>query len=222
MFATVNGLRIHYEVSGQGPPLVMLHSNCRDIRSLDNLASVLRDRYTLYLVDSRGHGDSQGVEEYHYADMASDIHHLITCLGLERPILYGHGDGGVIGLILASGHPDLLSKMIISGANTTPDELDGWDMRKFRRREAKGRNDPRVSMILREPDIGYDDLYRIGIPVFITAGEYDVVNRSDTMKIFRGIPEAELHIVHNGDRDNYVISDKALGRTILDWLDRTG
>ena len=78
MFATVNGLRIHYEVSGQGPPLVMLHSNCRDIRSLDNLASVLRDRYTLYLVDSRGHGDSQGVEEYHYADMASDIHHLIT------------------------------------------------------------------------------------------------------------------------------------------------
>ena len=42
------------------------------------------------------------------------------------------------------------------------------------------------------------------------------------MKILRGIAEAELHIVHNGDRDNYVIADKALGRTILDWLDRTG
>ena len=222
MFATVNGLRIHYEVSGQGPPLVMLHSNCRDMSSLDNLASVLGDHYTLYRVDSRGHGESQGVDEYHYRDMASDIFHLIGCLGLDRPVLYGHGDGGVVGLILASEHPGLLSKMIVSGANTTPDELDGWDMRKFRRREVKGKNDPRVSMMLREPSIGYGDLERIDVPVFITAGEYDVVNRSDTMKILRGIAEAELHIVHNGDRDNYVIADKALGRTILDWLDRTG
>lgn len=199
----------------------MLHSNCRDLSSLDTLASVLGERFTVYCLDSRGHGSSQVPEEYHYSDMASDVFHFITCLGLDRPVLYGHGDGGVIGLLLASGHPGLLSKLVVSGANTAPDELDGWDIRKFRRRERKGRNDPRVSMMLREPDITDDDLARIDVPVFITVGEYDAVNRSDTLRILRGIPEAELHMVHNGDRDNYVISDRALGNTILGWLDRT-
>ncbi len=220
MFVTVNGIGIHYEVSGSGPPLVMLHSNCKDLTSLDNLASVLGGRFTVYRMDSRGHGSSQVPEEYHYSDMASDVFHFITCLGLDRPVLYGHGDGGVIGLLLASEHPGLLSKLIVSGADTTPDELDGWDIRKYRRRERKGRNDPRISMMLREPDISYDDLARIDVPVFITVGEYDAVNRSDTMKILKGISEAELHVVHNGDRDNYVISDRALGDTILGWLDR--
>lgn len=221
MFITVNGVNLHYERFGEGPAIVMCHSNCKDLTSLEKLIGVLSQKHTVYAVDSRGHGQSQVPQEFHYSDMANDMFHLIRELNLDRPVFYGHGDGGITGLLLASRHPDLISKLVISGANTTPAELDGWDMRKFRRKEKRGKNDPRVSMMLREPDISEDELKAITVPTFITIGEFDVVNRSNSMFILNSIPNSEMYIAKFGDRNNYVLDDKALGDVIESWLERS-
>lgn len=221
MLITVNGIQLHYEIEGEGPAIVMCHSNCLDITSLRKLADVLSMKHKLYMVDSRGHGESQIPQEYHYQDMADDMFHFIKQMNLDRPVFYGHGDGGIIGLLLASQHPDLISKLVISGATTTPDELEGWDMRKYRRREKRGKNDPRISMMLREPDITDDQLESIKVPTFITVGEFDVVNRSNSIHILNHIPNSEMFISKFGDRNNYVVDDKALGPVIESWLERS-
>lgn len=220
MLITVNGVQLHYEVTGNGPALVALHSNCKDSTSLKRLIASLSEEYTVYALDSRGHGESQNVDEFHYRDMAGDVVAFIRNLNLDKPILYGHGDGGVIGLIVASENPDIISKLVVSGATTDTEELDGWDVRKVRRKIKKNKPiDPRVRMMMTEPNADIR-LNRIKVPVFLTVGEYDVVNRSETMHILKDIDNSELHIVHNGDRDNYVIADDKLGTTIRTWLAR--
>jgi pimeloyl-ACP methyl ester carboxylesterase len=84
---------------------------------------VLGEKFTVYAIDSRGHGKSSRVKTLHYADMAEDIAAFIEALGLEKPMFYGFSDGGVIGLLLAINHPGLLSRLASSGANMNPESL---------------------------------------------------------------------------------------------------
>ena len=53
--------------------------------------------------------------------MCDDIIEFIKKLIIDKPILYGFSDGGIIGLLVAIKEPTLLSKLIVSGANITPD-----------------------------------------------------------------------------------------------------
>ena len=52
--------------------------------------------------------------------MALDIREMIIQLDLKDVIYYGYSDGGVVGLLLASQYPQLISKLIVSGANLHP------------------------------------------------------------------------------------------------------
>ena len=58
MIQHVNGIDLFYEVKGTGDPLLMVHGNSEDHTIFDEAAEVLKDRFTVYLVDSRDHGQS--------------------------------------------------------------------------------------------------------------------------------------------------------------------
>ena len=73
MFIHVNGVRLFYEKQGTGKPLILLHGNEENHRIFDEAIELLKKHYTVYAVDSRGHGQSDKVLEYHYLDMAKDI-----------------------------------------------------------------------------------------------------------------------------------------------------
>ena len=66
MFIHVNGVRLFYEKQGTGKPLILLHGNEEDHRIFDEAIELLKKHYTVYAVDSRGHGQSDKVLEYHY------------------------------------------------------------------------------------------------------------------------------------------------------------
>ena len=89
MDAFVNGIRLFYERTGEGRPLVLLHGNGEDHTIFDEAVEVLSNRFTCYAIDSRGHGQSDEVDELHYADMASDllafIGDLIVCGANTHP-----------------------------------------------------------------------------------------------------------------------------------------
>lgn len=59
--------------------------------------------------------------------MAEDVIEFIKKLNIKAPILYGFSDGGIIGLLIAIKEPQLLSNLIISGANITPDATTWLD-----------------------------------------------------------------------------------------------
>ena len=88
MFIHVNGVRLFYEKQGTGKPLILLHGNEEDHRIFDEAIELLKKHYTVYAVDSRGHGQSDKVLEYHYLDMAKDIQEMIEQLDSLKTELY--------------------------------------------------------------------------------------------------------------------------------------
>ena len=61
MFIHVNGVRLFYEKQGTGKPLILLHGNEENHRIFDEAIELLKKHYTVYAVDSRGHGQSDKV-----------------------------------------------------------------------------------------------------------------------------------------------------------------
>lgn len=94
MIFQVNNGHLYYEKSGAGRPLILLHGNGEMHKIFDKAIPILAENFTVYAIDSRGHGQSQPVLEYHYADMAEDIKCFIEALELKNPMLYGFSDGG--------------------------------------------------------------------------------------------------------------------------------
>lgn len=209
----INGIELFYEKEGSGPPLILLHGNGEDHHIFDEAAAVLGEKWTVYRLDSRGHGQSSPMDELHYEDMAEDVMGLVRMLELDRPMLYGFSDGGIIGLLIALREPELLSGMIISGANLQPRGMKPFFYWLFRIMNFF-RGKPEVQMMLTEPSIRKSDLQTIRIPVCVTAGERDMIRESHTQFIAEHIPHSRLSILEGQNHGSYVIHKKELAKII--------
>ncbi len=172
--------------------MILLHGNGEDHSIFAETAEILKEHFAVYMPDTRGHGRSEGVEEYHYADMAEDLRELIRALGLERPLLCGFSDGGIVGLLAAVRDPGLLSAMVLCGANLTPKGMKTRWYRLFQK-EYQRTGDAKLKLMLREPHITAEQLARIRIPVLVTAGSRDLIRRRETgggsRKLYRPLRE---------------------------------
>lgn len=87
------------------PGMVLLHGITSSVQSWVRVAPALADRYRVYALDMRGHGDSikpaRGV--YSLRHTADDALAFIESLGLEAPVVIGHSWGGATAMVLASG-----------------------------------------------------------------------------------------------------------------------
>ena len=88
MKIVVNGSELFYEVTGQGRTMILVHGNGEDHHIFDQLVEVLKEYYTCYCIDSRGHGESSKVEKYSYQTMAEDIMEYIMALVMEELLGY--------------------------------------------------------------------------------------------------------------------------------------
>ena len=85
----VNGIILHYEVMGEGRPVVLVHGNGEDHHIFDiEIAQLVKAGYQVYAPDSRGHGANAPQPEYHYSDMAEDMYQFIRAMRLEKPAFY--------------------------------------------------------------------------------------------------------------------------------------
>jgi pimeloyl-ACP methyl ester carboxylesterase len=218
MYITVNGVNLYYETVGHGRPLVMVHGNGEDRSIFYEAARILKDRFCCYLIDSRDHGLSTKVSTLNYVDMAEDIAQLIIKLGLESPVFYGFSDGGIIGLLIASRYPDLLGRMIISGANLDPDGVKSRI--KYRLKlMLLFRNDPKIRMMMEQPHITEKDLRKIRIPVLVLAGSRDLIRESHTRRIARGIENARLRILMGEDHGSYIVHKTRIAHLIIGFCE---
>jgi pimeloyl-ACP methyl ester carboxylesterase len=205
----VNNIDLYYEKAGQGPPLLLLHGNGESHAIFRRAVKQFAARFTVYAIDSRGHGRSTRVKALHYADMAEDVADFIAALGLEAPYLYGFSDGGIVGLLLAIGHPGLLAKLAISGASLNPGSTsDGW-LRFFRLAYRLTRG-AKWKLMLEEPDFTQAQLARIDVPTLVLAGERDMIREEHTRAIAGAIPGARLRILPGENHMSYVIHSPKL------------
>lgn len=214
----VNGVDMHYAVAGSGKPVILIHGNGED----HNLFEIQMDQltaagYRVYAPDSRGHGANAPLTEYHYADMAEDVYQFICALDLDRPLYYGHSDGGIIGLLLEISHPGTVSGMAVSGTNLSPAGLEKSFVDKYAAINAKA-PDPLLTLMLEEPHIDPEELEQIDIPVLVTAGSSDLILPEETRRIAAHLPHAKLVIVEGADHGSYIVGSEIMGKLLLDFF----
>lgn len=218
MMCEVNNTSLYFEKSGKGKPLILLHGNGETHEIFDKAIPLLAEYYTVYAIDSRGHGQSLPIEEYHYFDFAEDIKCFIQKQNLDRPILYGFSDGGIIGLLIACKYPKLLSQLIISGVNTTPKGIRASWLLLFKVIGAITK-EPKMVMMLNEPNITTSMLRKVKVPTAVLAGSRDMVKKSQTQHIARHIHHSTLHILPGEGHGSYILHSNKIA-ILIRLIDR--
>ena len=204
----VNNVKLYYEEYGSGKPIILLHGNQESHEIFDKLIDKLKDNYKVYAIDSRCHGKSENPIDISYDLMCDDIIDFIKKLHIDSPMLYGFSDGGIIGILVAIKEPNLLSKLIVSGANITPDVFTTFDLLLTKLFYFFTRS-KYIKMMLDEPNIPLKDLQKITIPVHVLAGEKDVIKFEHTKLIADNIKNSTMEIIPKEKHGSYIIhSDK--------------
>ncbi|MGD0505123.1 MAG: alpha/beta hydrolase [Steroidobacteraceae bacterium] len=118
-YIDVRGAKLYTQIYGRGPPIVFLHGG---MAFFDNSFAKQRDYFATYRtvvgIDQRGYGHSpDGPWSLSYQMMADDTAAIIEHLGLGPVDVVGHSDGANLALILARDHPQMVRRLVISGAN---------------------------------------------------------------------------------------------------------
>ena len=116
MKVDVNGIGIHYELSGKkGRPVVVLsHSLCTNLAMWDAQTVALEDDFQVLRYDTRGHGSTDAPEgPYTLEQLAEDVIGLVDRLGFDKIDFIGISMGGMIGQALALNSPDRLHTLVL-------------------------------------------------------------------------------------------------------------
>jgi pimeloyl-ACP methyl ester carboxylesterase len=116
-----DGVSLAYEDTGGGaPPLLFVHGFCGNHTHFAPQIDYFRRQHRVIAVDRRGHGGSDKPEQnYTIAGFADDLAWLSAELGLYRPVVVVHSQGG-IGLDLAARFPELAAGLILLDAPVLP------------------------------------------------------------------------------------------------------
>jgi pimeloyl-ACP methyl ester carboxylesterase len=126
-FVTVDGLRLHYEMAGSGPDLVMIHGASGSLRDLTfALRDQLTDRFRVIVVDRPGLGHSDPLPDTSLLAQARAIKAGVAQLGVTDPVVLGQSYGGAVALAWAlDGGPRALV-LVGSPSMPWPGKLDPW------------------------------------------------------------------------------------------------
>jgi pyruvate dehydrogenase E2 component (dihydrolipoamide acetyltransferase) len=123
----INGRDVHYFVAGHGDPLVVIHGGGGDAGTWLNNAAVLSDRYTVYVPDLPGFGDSQPLDgDYDIPELAEFVDDFVSSLGLENFHLVGHSVGGGVALNYALKSPRKIKKLVLISSLCLGREIALW------------------------------------------------------------------------------------------------
>ncbi|MFC7542469.1 alpha/beta fold hydrolase [Siccirubricoccus deserti] len=111
------GVEIAYAVTGEGPPLVLMHGAEADHTQYAALTSHLAGRFTYIAYDQRDSGQTRNPEApYGIEALADDAAALIAALGHQRAHVFGSSLGSVIAQALAVRHPGRVDRLVLSAA----------------------------------------------------------------------------------------------------------
>ncbi|WP_026736763.1 alpha/beta fold hydrolase [Fischerella sp. PCC 9605] len=137
-YANNQGIRIHYQVQGDGPPLVLHHGitqSWEDWQEKSYTKALSRD-YQLILLDARGHGASDKPHDpaaYALPLRVTDVTAVLDDLNIRQAHFFGYSMGGWIGFGMAKYAPERLHSLIIGGAHPYEES-----MQPFREPMSKG------------------------------------------------------------------------------------
>jgi 3-oxoadipate enol-lactonase len=130
--ANVNGTNLAYELTGEGPVVVLLHGFGLDLRMWDDQMAALRRRFRVLRFDTRGFGRSDLPEPGVPFSANDDLRALLRHLEIPRVHLIGLSMGGHLALNFAVENPELVERLVLvdsslAGFEWSPEFLQRMD-----------------------------------------------------------------------------------------------
>jgi len=124
-YAPVNGLKMYYEIYGEGKPLVLIHGSYMGIDlNYGQLIPELLKNHTLIALELQGHARTADIDrDYSFDAMAEDVAALLKYLNINSTDVLGYSLGATIALNLTIKHPELVNKLVFISSVY---KYEGW------------------------------------------------------------------------------------------------
>jgi pimeloyl-ACP methyl ester carboxylesterase len=227
--ANINGHKIYYAVRGSGPTLVFLHGGGDSgEHSFARQLDVFSEHHQIVAPDQVGQGRTPEVPgELSYTSMMEDTASLLRMLKLRHVDVVGFSDGGILALMLAVRHPELVHRLVISGVNIAPEGLRPEDLEELRATQtAKPKTiDEKLARLWftspTEAELNFGLLAKISEPVLLISGDRDAITLEHTLKIFHALPDAQLCVLPGTDHATFSGRSEWINPIINVFLNRT-
>jgi pimeloyl-ACP methyl ester carboxylesterase len=157
-YANSQGVRIYYEVEGEGAPLVLAHGLTGSVNGWWRFgyADTLRNDFQLIAFDARGHGQSDKPHEpaAYGTKMASDVVAVLDHIGIGEAHYFGYSMGARIGFRVATRHSDRFRSFILGGASPYRSEAEIKVEKELMEGMKMLLNDPEAALLRREQMMG--------------------------------------------------------------------
>ncbi|HEV8397369.1 MAG TPA: alpha/beta hydrolase [Vicinamibacterales bacterium] len=210
-FFTHDGVKLYYELHGNGEPLLLIHGNGGSTADFKAQIPYFKKRYRVIAMDSRDQGRSaDSPDAITYEKMADDLAALLDHLKVGPVDVLGWSDGGIEALLLGIRHPAKVKKIASMAANLEPSENAVHpeviaavktmiaNTPAGAAQTPEGRRGLKLTrLLLEEPHIPVTALEAITAPTLILASDHDVIRDEHTVAIYRHVPNAQLVIFPN-------------------------
>ena len=197
-----NGVKIHYEVHGSGPTILLSHGYSSTSRMWDGQVAALKDRYQVVVWDFRGHGESdypKDAAQYSEELTVGDMQALLDFVGARKAIVAGLSLGGYMSLAFHASHPDRVRALMLfdTGPGFKKDEARAkWNataharaarfdaeglnalnqsdgVKLTRHRDASGLAGAARGMLAQKNDRVIQSLDKVSVPTLVLVGAND-------------------------------------------------
>jgi non-heme chloroperoxidase len=128
------GVRLHYAAQGdpRGEVVLLLHGYSDSWFSYSRVLPLLAERYRVYALDLRGHGDSdRPAAGYAMRDLAADVLAFMDAQGIVRASVVGHSMGSFVAQQVALAAPRRVTGLVLVGSATTVRNVNGaFDLKR--------------------------------------------------------------------------------------------
>jgi pimeloyl-ACP methyl ester carboxylesterase len=247
-FLDRDGVRIHYEVAGAGPAIVLTHGFAASCQMFaGNVSSLARD-HTVVTWDLRGHGASDYPDDpaAYAPDLAvGDVGALLDAVGAERAVVGGHSLGGYLSLAFHLAHPERVGGLILIGTGPgfrSDEPRRAWNemtegyAADLERRGLEGlpgsdelsaavhRDATGLVLAARHLLPQYDDrvlasLPTIGVPTLVVVGDRDKLFLPPSRYMAAKIPGAQLAVIPGAGHAPGVSHPEEFDRVVRAFLD---
>ena len=219
-----------YTMQGAGPPLLLLHGNGEDGSYFIHQADYFARRYTVYAIDTRGHGKTpRGTAPFTIDQFAEDLLDFMDEHDMAQARILGFSDGANIALSFALANPERVRRLVLNGGNLDPSGVKPsvqipiilgyrlaslfakWDPKAKRHAEMLG-------LMVNHPHIkpaALEDLY---VPTLVIVGTKDMIKDSHTVLIANSLPNSCLEAIA-GDHFIAAKNPEAFNRVVEKFLE---
>lgn len=217
-YSEVNGLKMYYEIYGQGKPIVLIHGGGSTIQtSFEKVIPLFAKSRKVIAVELQAHGrTSDRNADLTFEQDADDIATLLNNLNIDKADFLGFSNGGTTTLQIAIRHPEIVNKIILASAlakrNGAPEWF--WGFMKQAKLEnmpeqlkvgykkvapdpsgLQTMHDRDAKRMVNFKDIPDDQIKSIKAPTFIIIGDKDVVTPEHAVELHKQIANSELAII---------------------------